>query len=1030
MQPMGISIPVDWQVGGPQPITTTRLEEIDSHMDQSLHVFGYGTCCPWSESSEEPPKTREEILLHCLQDLSDDQFKEFLFMLHSQKKDISWEQLKKTDRMDIVHHLEKSLGNGAKEVVCEALRRMNCNKEAADLHTKWETEYLSAAQKNKLNHQLAYKEAVKRYYQEVKDYDFGEVALCSRYTPLRIQRIQEKVTAEGQRRGPLIRQQTVDKECNNLELLLTLANTKTLALLGQAGIGKSYTVKKIMLDWATEGLLHNFDYIFHLDCQELCDTKHEKTLAMLICDKYPDLNNFVDEMYEASWGKGCECPSCCINCSNLYIFFRFSSSWMAWTLCSFPQTNMDQYSKYLVPLLLRGLLKRKLLRDCSLMVTIRPALADQLKQCAQVDQWAEILGFSEENLDKYFHNYFPDTECASEAYEQVKANESLLTLCLVPLTCWVVCTLLLQQINEEGEGHIDAASCSSTYVFVSYVYAMLMHHQTSSKTQNPEILSSICQLSKEGMEQSKWEFPHRDIVNMFGNIPTNFLQTRRFKHGLMMVKVHSFTHRTLQEVLAAVFYATMSNSKHLEEFLSKSLLPDQVHKSDFIKYLYGLCHEDSWVILEMFNFQPCADLDSQLRDWMTKAVKYYNHNSRDRYFLLNLLHCLFEFQQDEFTRETLEALRDVHLHSILLKGHDFMVLRYCLQHCDRLPNLVLNHCNLRSKEAAKLLPLLDNCEGFSIQMSKLSQESMKELSRKIGEKNRVINVWLCKTQDRDALDLTCSTWVRIEAVPEAHHYLKHFLKECGFSPKELYFHNQEEEDVEGMFEVLKETDCQLQLISVKWCCLSAQSVRSLVAMLESRPHITELDLEGSYLGGEALTEFCEGLGAIRGSGLQSLGLLDTNLTGDSIPLLCFLLKNTSISSLSLGRNPLGDTGMRILCETLRDPCCGLKNLCLTDCGLTDTSLAHLNWALEGNRKLTKLKLIRNNLSKSSAEELKSLWESSQSLEYLTFYRNPVAKCFNSSNFTRETLKQESLNDRPASENIAPPPTVDEGTRNT
>ncbi|XP_069040911.1 NACHT, LRR and PYD domains-containing protein 12-like isoform X2 [Lepisosteus oculatus] len=827
----------------------------------------------------------------------------------------------------------------AVEVALDVLKSINCASTAHSLRTEWEkvTGYdagHSPPKRRLIDYQSEYKEAVQQKYGKVEPYEaspWEEHGLSSSYIRLHLQTKGGAGDLAGRRRQ-LVRQRTTDRDCEDLETLLDSGRPQVLALLGPAGMGKSYTAKKVMLDWAAPGKHFSaFDYIFLLDCQKLSRRAQDASLAQLVCEECAALRPVLQSVFES-----------------------------------------------------RGLLQKRLLssgQHYSLLVTIRPAIADQLKKCARVDQWVEILGFSEENLQEYFQHQ----GLAAQACEEVRSNESLLSLCAVPLTCWVVCTLLKQQ-GEGGEGLLGAPTYSITCVFISYIYIILKHHHSSSSPEEAAgALRSLSRLAKDGLARRKREFDVKDVEAEFGGVhrvPTSFLNKCGYRCGVRRVEVYSFTHPALQEVLAALFYASDASTGPLNGFLSASLQPGHAHQRDMVQYLFGLCHPHNWALLAPFHLASSASLTPRLKNWMKEAVTFTNRNPEDTYFLLDLLLCLYEFQEEAFTTQTVGALQEVRLQCVFLKKRDFLALRYCLQHCQasQLPHLLLHFCNLRSKEAKKLLPLLDKTKEFSIQMSELSQESMSYLSKEIATKHKLRDVWLRMAQDSDALDLTCSTWkscnnsLRIEGVPRAQTCLRWFLQDCGFGLRELYFHDQkEEEEVQGMLEVLQETDCQLQCVSVKRCCLSERSVRALLALLESRPAITTLDLEGSRLGQEQQKLFLDELGAMGGAGLQSLGLLDTGLTAASVPAVCSLLRKTAVSALSLGDNPLGDEGVRLLSEALGDPSCQLQRLSLARCGLTESSLPGLKMALENNQTLKDIQLCGNYTSRDAGIELESFW---------------------------------------------------------
>ncbi|XP_040197940.1 NACHT, LRR and PYD domains-containing protein 14-like [Rana temporaria] len=79
--------------------------------------------------------------------------------------------------------------------------------------------------------------------------------------------------------------------------------------------------------------------------------------------------------------------------------------------------------------------------------------------------------------------------------------------------------------------------------------------------------------------------------------------------------------------------------------------------------------------------------------------------------------------------------------------------------------------------------------------------------------------------------------------------------------------------------------------------------------------------------------------------------------------------NRSLTTLELSRNNLEDSGIKLLCEGLRDPGCTLQWLELYDCGVTSSGCDDLRSILINNRSLTTLELSRNNLEDSGIKIL-------------------------------------------------------------
>ncbi|XP_067835582.1 NACHT, LRR and PYD domains-containing protein 4C-like [Heptranchias perlo] len=91
--------------------------------------------------------------------------------------------------------------------------------------------------------------------------------------------------------------------------------------------------------------------------------------------------------------------------------------------------------------------------------------------------------------------------------------------------------------------------------------------------------------------------------------------------------------------------------------------------------------------------------------------------------------------------------------------------------------------------------------------------------------------------------------------------------------------------------------------------------------------------------------------------------------------------------LRLGNNKLGDSGVKLLSATLRNPDCKIQELGLDDVGLTESCTEDLVSALSTNRKLTGLNLGSNYFADRSVPAHRSLILTRRSLEWIWLWRN-------------------------------------------
>ncbi|XP_067835928.1 NACHT, LRR and PYD domains-containing protein 3-like [Heptranchias perlo] len=115
--------------------------------------------------------------------------------------------------------------------------------------------------------------------------------------------------------------------------------------------------------------------------------------------------------------------------------------------------------------------------------------------------------------------------------------------------------------------------------------------------------------------------------------------------------------------------------------------------------------------------------------------------------------------------------------------------------------------------------------------------------------------------------------------------------------------------------------------------------------------------------------------------IQTLRLWANDLTDSCTEdLVSALSANRSLMALNLSSNKLGDSGVKLLSAALRNPDCKIQTLRLDGVGLTDSCTEHLVSALSSNRSLTDLSLGTNSFTDRSVPTLRSLIMTRRSLE--------------------------------------------------
>ncbi|XP_031434454.1 NACHT, LRR and PYD domains-containing protein 1 homolog [Clupea harengus] len=413
-----------------------------------------------------------------------------------------------------------------------------------------------------------YKTSICSSYKKVKEYNSGpgeNVLLADRYTELLIlekNRKQREREEEIRCRGE-DHQQVLKTRASEAYERITVDQLfkpdkdgdvpKAVILQGHSGYGKSFTAQKIMYDWASGKVFKDlFNLVLHLKCKELNDISEACSLVDLL-SYCPSFTSETAEVLKDS------------NMKVLFLIDGFDE-----LKFSFEKTSTvplkDPFREAPVEATLSALLKGLLLPECFLLVTTRSTASDKLSKLLSGSQrFTDILGFTEEGVNKYFQKFFKEELLAKKAFDCVRTNETLYTACFIPVICWIICTVFREQ-EEEGKD-ITKELETSTSIFVHFVSTLLDHHcQGLSQPAEETLLRSLGQLAERGLQEHQVLFDEKSLSEAFPD-PSQatkhnpflgkFLQKKKVKQETM----YSFMHLSFQEFFAARQYLMVENKK-------------------------------------------------------------------------------------------------------------------------------------------------------------------------------------------------------------------------------------------------------------------------------------------------------------------------------------------------------------------------------------------------------------------------------------------------------------------------------------
>ncbi|KAM4848145.1 NACHT, LRR and PYD domains-containing protein 14 [Urocitellus parryii] len=678
---------------------------------------------------------------------------------------------------------------------------------------------------------------------------------------------------------------------------------QTVVLWGVAGVGKTTLMRRAMLEWA-EGNLYQqkFAYVFYLNGREISQLK-ERSFAQLISEDWPSNEIPIESILSQ--------PSSLLFIVDSFDELNFAFEEPEFALCK------DWTQVHPVSFLMSSLLRKVMLSESFLLVTSRFTASKKLTSLLKDHCYAVLLGMSEDSRREYIYQFFEDETWAMKAFSSLRDNEMLFDMCQVPLLCWIICTCLKQQMVRGIDVTVICQTTTALFMCcISSLFAPVNGH--SPKLPNEAQLRSLCHLAVRGV----WTMTHvlyKDNLRKHGLTRSDlsiFLDAHILQKDTEYDNCFVFTHLHFQEFFAAMFYMLEVSWEHRDHFFQsledlKLLLESESCQNPHLRqmkwFLFGLLNEDRVKQLEdTFNCKISLELKSELLQWVEVFGK--SDTSSSQLELLDLFFCLYETQDEAFVMQAMSYFPKVKIE--ICKEAHLLVSSFCLQYCQCLETIKLSVTMIFEKPLNSG-PVADTWQRDS---------------------DRIIRCWknLCSV----------------------------FHTNENFRELELYHSNLDELAMKTFCQELRHPNCKLQKLLLRSVAFP-DDCRGISSLLTHNQNLMHLDLKGSKIENNGIKSLCEAL-KHPDCKLQNLRLEFCELTAVCcLNISKALIKSQSLIFLNLSANNLLDDGVKLLCEALRHPKCCLERLSLESCGLTEVGCEDLSLALLSNKTLTHLCLADN-----------------------------------------------------------------------
>ncbi|KAI4879854.1 hypothetical protein NFI96_003998 [Prochilodus magdalenae] len=457
-------------------------------------------------------------------------------------------------------------------------------------------------------------------------------------------------------RRPVIQETPI--KCNDI---FKDKSIRTVLTKGVAGIGKTVSVQKFILDWAEGKANQDVLFIFPLPFRELNLMKEKLSLETLLHQFIKDTNKLKPRDYH--------------HYKVMFIFDGLDEYRLPLDFQN-NESLFDLTQPASVDVLLTNLIKGNLLPSALLWITTRPAAANQIPPDC-IDQVTEVRGFSDPQKEEYFRKRISDQSLAERTIKHVKSSRSLYIMCHIPVFCWIAATVLERMLGEAESGETPK---SLTQMFTHFLIFQIKHssqkYQRRSDTdheQTREIILALGELAFHQLDKGNLIFYEEDLrecgidvreVSVYSGVCT---QIFREEFGLHLGKVFSFVHLSVQEFLAALyaFISFISNNRNvllqqytgptrtMSDFLrsavDKALQSENGHLDLFLRFLLGLSLESNQTVLRGALTQ--TGNRSYNKEEIVEHIKQKIRENPSPEKTINLFHCLNELNDHSLMQE-------------------------------------------------------------------------------------------------------------------------------------------------------------------------------------------------------------------------------------------------------------------------------------------------------------------------------------------------------------------------------------------
>ncbi|XP_048016881.1 NLR family CARD domain-containing protein 3-like isoform X3 [Megalobrama amblycephala] len=688
---------------------------------------------------------------------------------------------------------------------------------------------------------------------------------------------------------------------------------RTVLTKGVAGIGKTVSVQKFILDWAEGKENPDVQLIVPLPFREINLIKN-KTLSLSDL-----LHVFFPETKEME-----------ISSDKYKVLFIFDGLDECRLSLDF-QSDVrlcDVSESASVDMLLTNLITGNLLPSALIWITSRPAAADLVpSEC--VHRVTEVRGFNEPQKEEYFRKRISDQSLANTIISHLKSSRSLDIMCHIPVFCWISATVLEKMLSEAESGEIPK-TLTQMYTHFLILQTNIKHEKDFEKNVTDEdMILKLGKLAFQQLVKGNVIFYEEDLrecgidvteASVYSGLCT---QIFREEFGWYQGKVFCFVHLSIQEHLAALYvhisctnnninvfdqinkqslwfkvkdWFQLNSSEHVslsdlhQRAVDEALQSKNGHLDLFLRFLLGLSVESNQILLQglMKQTSSISDSNEKTVEYIKMKIRIIDSPEKS----INLFHCLNELGDHSLVEEIQQYLKSGSIKAVKLSSSQWSAVVFVLltseknlDEFDLKKFVVGNNETEDMKVFQKLLPVIK--ESRSVQL-----------------------------RDCDITDEGCAALASALRSNPSH------LRELDLSGNKLG------KSVNLLSDILANPHCKLEILWLIDCGVTDEGCAALASALRSNPsNLRVLYLSWNTIGDSAVKLLSAVLEDPHFK-LEKLWLRCCDITDEGCAALASALRSnpSHLRELNLSWNKIGQSGVKLLSDLKDDPCYKLETL--------------------------------------------------------------------------------------------------------